>query len=109
MQESVLSCSLLSKRLYLSPASPLYPYVTNVTAEEVTDISETSGLLARQVSAPVKWEQSMETMIQSGVDAFVEIGPGKTLTGFLKKIAPEKKVLQIGTWQDIEKVLQELK
>ncbi len=85
------------------------PYVTNVTAEEVTDISETPGLLARQVSAPVKWEQSMETMIQSGVDAFVEIGPGKTLTGFLKKIAPEKKVLQIGTWQDIEKVLQELK
>ncbi len=85
------------------------PYVTNVTAEEVTDISKTPKLLVRQVSAPVKWEQSMETMIRAGVDAFVEIGPGRTLTGFLKKIAPEKKVLQIGTWQDIEKVLQELK
>lgn len=85
------------------------PYVTNVTAEEVTDISKTPKLLVRQVSAPVKWEQSMETIIRAGVDAFVEIGPGRTLTGFLKKIAPEKKVLQIGTWQDIEKVLQELK
>ena len=85
------------------------PYVTNVTAEEVTDISKTPKLLVRQVSAPVKWEQSMETMIRAGVDTFVEIGPGRTLTGFLKKIAPEKKVLQIGTWQDIEKVLQELK
>ena len=85
------------------------PYVTNVTAQEVTDISETPELLARQVSAPVKWEQSMETMIESGVDTFVEIGPGKTLTGFLKKIAPEKKVLQVGAWEDIEKVMQELK
>ncbi len=85
------------------------PYVTNVTAQEVTDISETPELLVRQVSAPVKWEQSMETMIESGVDTFVEIGPGKTLTGFLKKIAPEKKVLQVGAWEDIEKVMQELK
>lgn len=85
------------------------PYVTNVTAQEVTDISETPELLARQVSAPVKWEQSMETMIESGVDTFVEIGPGKTLTGFLKKIALEKKVLQVGAWEDIEKVMQELK
>ena len=85
------------------------PYVTNVTAEEITDITETPGLLARQVSAPVRWEQSMEVMIQGGVDTFVEIGPGKTLTGFLKKIAPEKKVMQIGTWEDIETVIGELR
>lgn len=83
------------------------PYVTNVTAKEVTDISQTPGLLARQVSAPVRWEQSMERMIQSGVDVFVEIGPGKTLTGFLKKIASEKKVMQLGVWEDLEKVVEE--
>ena len=83
--------------------------MTNVTAQEITDISQTAGLLARQVSAPVKWEQSMETMLRSGVDIFVEIGPGKTLTGFLKKIAPDKKVMQIGTWKDIESVIRELK
>lgn len=93
----------LAKELEKSEWKPLkIPYVTNVTAQEITDISQTAELLARQVSAPVRWEQSMETMIRSGVDTFVEIGPGKTLTGFLKKIAPEKKVMQIGVWTDIE-------
>ena len=106
----VRSFEELAKELEKSTWKSLaIPYVTNVTAQEVTDISETPELLARQVSAPVKWEQSMETMIESGVDTFVEIGPGKTLTGFLKKIAPEKKVLQVGAWEDIEKVMQELK
>lgn len=85
------------------------PYVTNVTAQEISDIALTAELLARQVSVPVKWEQSMETMIQGGVNVFVEIGPGKTLTGFLRKIAPDKKVMQIGTWKDIETVIQELR
>lgn len=80
------------------------PYVTNVTAQEVTDISQTPELLIRQVSSPVRWEQSVETMIQNGVDTFVEIGPGKTLTGFLKKIAPDVKMMQIGTWEDLEKI-----
>lgn len=82
------------------------PYVTNVTAEEITDISRTAGLLARQVSAPVKWEQSVETMVRGGADTFVEIGPGRTLTGFLRKTAPEAKALQIGTWEDLEKICQ---
>ena len=80
------------------------PYVTNVTAEEVTDISQTPKLLARQVSASVKWEQSIETMIANGVDTFVEIGPGRTLTGFLKKIAPDVKMFQIGTWEELQKL-----
>ena len=55
------------------------PYVTNVTAQYVTDISETKNLLARQISSSVLWQQSVEKMIQEGVDTFVEIGPGKTL------------------------------
>ena len=48
-------------------------------------------------------------MKRFGVNVFVEIGPGKTLTGFLRKIAPDKKVMQIGTWKDIETVIQELR
>ena len=51
------------------------PYVTNVTAQCVTDISETKDLLARQISSSVLWQQSVEKMIQEGVDTFVEIGP----------------------------------
>ncbi len=79
------------------------PYVTNVTAKKVEDIAETKGLLKEQVSSPVRWMQSMEYMLQEGVDTFVEIGPGKTLAGFLKKINREVKVYNISSWEDMEK------
>ena len=84
------------------------PYVTNVLAETVDDISQTKGLLKKQVSSPVKWMQSMEHMIAEGTDTFVEIGPGKTLAGFMKKINREVKVYNISTWEDVEKVAGEL-
>lgn len=89
--------------------SPLQiPYVTNVTAQTVTDIEKTKKLLAEQVSAPVRWQQSMEHMIAEGVDTFVEIGPGKTLEGFLRKIDKEKRVLHASVWEDIDKAAGEL-
>ena len=84
------------------------PYVTNVTAEKVDDISATRELLAEQVSSPVRWMQSMENMIADGVDTFVEIGPGRTLAGFMKKINRDVKVCNISAWEDIEKVVGEL-
>lgn len=89
--------------------SPLsIPYVTNVTAEQIQDISLTKELLARQVSASVRWQQSMERMIADGIDTFVEIGPGKTLTGFLRKISRDVKVYQVSAWEDVEKLVSEL-
>lgn len=84
------------------------PYVTNVTAEKVEDIRETKELLKQQVSSPVRWMQSMENMIREGVDTFVEIGPGKTLAGFMKKINRDVKVYNIASWEDMEKVTGEL-
>ena len=54
------------------------PYVTNVTAQYVTDFKETKDLLAKQISSSVRWQQSVEKMLEDGVDTFVEIGPGKT-------------------------------
>lgn len=84
------------------------PYVTNVTAQYVTDITQTRDLLARQVADSVRWEQSVRNMIAEGVDTFVEIGPGKTLTGFLKKIDPSVKMYNISTWEDVERVCGEL-
>ena len=84
------------------------PYVTNVTAEKVTDIRETPGLLTTQISSPVRWMQSMERMIADGVDTFVEIGPGKTLEGFLRKIDRSVKVFHISQWEDVDKVCTEL-
>lgn len=82
------------------------PYVTNVTANYVFDIEETKDLLAAQVASAVRWQQSMERMIAEGVDTFVEIGPGKTLAGFLKKINKEVKVFNVSKWEDVDKVVQ---
>ena len=85
------------------------PYVTNVTAKQVDHIADTKALLTEQVSSPVRWMQSMEAMIADGVDIFVEIGPGRTLAGFMKKINREVKVYNISTWEDVEKVTSELR
>lgn len=84
------------------------PYVTNVTAEPVTDIRLTKELLKQQVSSSVRWQQSMEYMLANGVDTFVEIGPGKTLTGFLRKIDRSAVVYQVGTCGDMEKAASAL-
>lgn len=88
--------------------SPVIPYVANVTAEYVTDASLVKNLLEKQVSSSVKWQQSVETMISHGVDTFIEIGPGKTLSGFMKKINRTVKVLNIEKLEDMEKVLEVL-
>lgn len=82
------------------------PYVTNVTAQYITDISGTKELLEKQISSSVRWQQSMEKMIASGVDTFIEIGPGKTLAGFLKKIDRSVTVYNIQTVEDLDKILQ---
>ena len=89
--------------------SPLkIPYVTNVTTEIISDISRTKELLKEQVSSPVRWMQSMEVMIENGVDTFIEIGPGRTLAGFMKKINRDVKVYNIAALEDIEKVAAEM-
>ncbi|MDD2981462.1 MAG: ACP S-malonyltransferase [Hespellia sp.] len=84
------------------------PYVTNVTAEAVTDIGKTKALLAAQVASSVRWEQSVRNMIADGVDTFVEIGPGRTLAGFLRKIDRSVSVYNIQAWDDVDKVLTAL-
>lgn len=83
------------------------PYITNVTAEYVTDIQETKDLLVQQVASSVKWIQSVERMIAEGVDTFVEIGPGKTLAGFIKKINPDVRVINISQVEDLNIFLEE--
>lgn len=85
---------------------PRIPYVANVTAAYVTDPAEVKPLLEKQVSSSVRWQQSVRTMLADGVDTFIEIGPGKTLTGFIKKIDRTVTVLNIEKLEDIEKVLE---
>ncbi len=84
------------------------PYVTNVTAEPVTGTEEVKDLLCEQVSHPVLWRPSVMRMIADGVDTFVEIGPGKTLTSFIKKIDREVETLHVENWEDVNGVAQAL-
>ncbi|MFQ7310812.1 MAG: ACP S-malonyltransferase [Sellimonas sp.] len=100
----------LLKELEQVETHPLtIPYVTNVTAEYVKDNKEIKALLGRQVASSVRWEQSIRKMIEEGTDIFVEIGPGKTLAGFMRKIDRNVKMYNIGAWEDVEKVAAELK
>ena len=71
------------------------PYIANVTADYVASAEGIKELLSRQVSSSVRWQQSMEKMIADGVDTFVEIGPGKTLSGCMKKINRNVTMLNI--------------
>lgn len=84
------------------------PYVTNVTADYVTEPSEIKELLGRQVYSSVRWQQSVERMIADGVDTFIEIGPGRTLTGFLKKINKSVTGLHIEKVEDLDEVVRVL-
>ena len=80
------------------------PYITNVTATYVSDKDEIAPLLEKQVCSSVRWQQSVETMISDGVDTFIEIGPGKTLAGFIKKIDRDVKVINVSCVEDLENV-----
>lgn len=80
------------------------PYLSNVTADYVTDASAVKELLIRQVSSPVRWQQCVERMIADGVDTFIEIGPGKTLSGFMRKINRDVTVKNVERTEDLEKL-----
>lgn len=79
------------------------PYITNVTADYVASEDDIKGYLQQQVSASVRWQQTIERLIADGADEFVEIGPGRSLTGFMKKINRDVKVFNIDKMEDFEK------
>lgn len=88
---------------------PRIPYVANVTAQYVKSAGEVKELLTRQVSSSVRWQQSVEAMIGDGVDTFIEIGPGKKLAGFMRKISRDVKTLNVEKLEDIGKAVEALK
>lgn len=87
---------------------PLIPYISNVDALDVVEAAPVKTLLKSQVSNSVCWQQTIEKMIADGIDTFIEIGPGKTLSGFMKKIDKDVKCMNIDKVADMEKVLEEL-
>mgnify|MGYP001144004339 CR=1 FL=1 len=79
------------------------PYVTNVTAEYVEDPSETKALLEKQISSSVRWQQTIERLIADGAEEFVEIGPGRSLSGFMRKINRDVTTCNIDKMEDFNK------
>lgn len=87
--------------------APKIPYLTNVTADYVTNEDKIKELLKQQISSPVRFQQSIEKMIADGVTVFVEIGPGKTINGFIRKINRDCKVLNVDKLADLDRVAEE--
>jgi [acyl-carrier-protein] S-malonyltransferase len=76
-------------------SEPAIPVISNVTAETMKDSAEALDLLPRQVMNSVLWEKTIRKMLEDGVDTFVEIGPGSTLRGFVKKIERKANLLNV--------------
>ena len=84
------------------------PVITNVTADYVSSKEDIKPLLIKQVSSSVKWEETIRRMIADGVDTFVEVGPGKALSGFIKKVSRDVKVFNVEDMASLEKTLEGL-
>ena len=95
----------LGKVLAETEIHPLrIPYYANVTGGIVEDAAKVRGLLTEQVYSSVRFEQSIRNMLSAGVDTFYELGPGKTLAGFVKKIDRDATVVNIETMEDLAKL-----
>ncbi len=80
------------------------PIITNVEAEINTSKERVKTLLVKQVSSPVRWEESMQRMIQEGIEQVLEIGPGKVLSGLMKRISPNINTKNLEDLQTLKKI-----
>tara|TARA_B100000674_G_scaffold493366_1_gene515484 strand:+ start:771 stop:1700 length:930 start_codon:yes stop_codon:yes gene_type:complete len=83
---------------------PKFNVISNVTSTVYQNPNEIRELLIKQIESPVRWRESIENMISKGVTTFVEIGPGKVLSGLIKRINKDVKVLNIDTLKDIQDI-----
>lgn len=83
------------------------PLFTNVDAEPVTDGDAARDALARQVTAPVRWEEIIESMASKGVTQFVEVGPGKVLSGLVRKMVRDASVHSVNAADGVDRYLTE--
>ena len=76
--------------------------ISNVTAKEESDITKIKPLLVDQITSRVRWRESVDYMIKKGVTDFIEIGPGKVLSGLVKKINKDVKISNINSVNDLK-------
>ena len=90
---------------------PMCPVAPNTTGQPTAQESELAAQLAAQITAPVRWVQTIETMLADGVDTFIEVGPKNVLAGLIKKTAPKgaANIFNIQDPESLDKVLGEIK
>ncbi|CEG22448.1 Malonyl CoA-acyl carrier protein transacylase [Planococcus massiliensis] len=106
MRPASQDLSKVLSQIYLKDAE--IPVITNVAAKSETHATQFQDLLVRQLYSPVLWEQSVREMIDLGVTVFVEVGPGKVLSGLVKKIDRSVKTLPVYDLESFEKAVEEL-
>ena len=80
------------------------PIISNVTAKEMINSNQIKELLIKQIESPVKWRESVMYMMENGVKKFIEIGPGKVLSGLIKRIDRSVKLISVNDVDDLEKI-----
>ena len=85
------------------------PLVTNVDADLLTDGARVLDALVRQVTAPVRWQEVVARLVEEGAGTFIEVGPGKVLSGLIRRIAPQARVLNVEDRASLEATLTTLK
>ena len=85
--------------------NPVIPIVNNADARFLDNIESIKTSLVRQISSPLLWEDSVMAIADSGIDTFIEVGPGKVLSGLIKRIVPETRVLNVEDVKSLEKTL----
>ncbi len=101
---------LLEKKLESTPFRPIScPVLSNVTGEVIPEGADIQQLLVRQIKMPVRFERILKNLVNHGVDTAIEIGPGKVLSGFVQKTAPNIRRYAIETVADFKRTVEELK
>ena len=78
--------------------------ISNITADEIFNEDELKDLLIKQIENRVRWRESIINMIDKGVDQFIELGPGKVLSGLVKRINNEVRIVSINNEEDIKNI-----
>jgi [acyl-carrier-protein] S-malonyltransferase len=89
----------------LSLVTPRVPVVANVSADYVRTAPEIRTALLAQVAAPVRWTETIHRLLDDGIQRFVEVGPGRVLSGLVRAVDRRAVTVQVGTVQDIERLL----
>ncbi len=94
---------IMNEEIYkLNFINPKNTLISNVTGKEISDPSLIKSLLVKQIESRVRWRESVLLMIEKGINNFIEIGPGKVLSGLIKRANKAVKVSAINTEEDIK-------